>query len=116
MPSNVTELEPEGAMMVRGITSSAIRQLESEIEKDEAQAKRELKKRKTRAVGLIRADLLQECRQRLTFIKYMLRDAKGRSIRRRKPESPSANCGRSEGRKVGLPFPANGNPVRRTLG
>jgi len=90
-------------MMVREITLSAIRQLESEIEKYEAQAKRELEKRKTRAVGLLRADLLREYRQRLTFMKYMLRDAKDRSARRRKSESPSTNCGRSEGPKVGLP-------------
>ena len=86
-------------MMVRGITPSAIRQLESEIEKCEAPAKGELEKRKTRAVGLLRADLLRECRQRLTFIKYMLRDAKDRSVVRRKSESPSTNRGRrgSEG-------------------
>ena len=101
--------------MVREITPSAICQMESEIEKCEAQVKRELEKRKTRAVGLLRADLLRECRQRLTFIKYMLRDAKDRSTRRRKSESPSTNCGRSEGRKVGLPFPANSKPVRRTF-
>jgi hypothetical protein len=89
-----------GAMMVREITLSAIRQLESEIEKCEAQAKRELEKRKTRAVGLLRADLLRECRWRLTFMKYMLRDAKDRSARRRKSESPSTNCGRSEGQRL----------------
>jgi hypothetical protein len=75
-------------MMVREITLSAIRQLESEIEKYEAQAKRELEKRKTRAVGLLKAGLLRECRQRLTFIKY--RDAKDRSTRRR-PSSRSSN-------------------------
>jgi hypothetical protein len=101
--------------MVREITLSAICKLESEIEKSEAQAKREIENRKTRGIGLLRADLLWECRHRLTFLKYMLKDAKGRSIRRRKSESASTNCGRSEGPKVGLPFPANSNPVRRTF-
>jgi hypothetical protein len=76
-------------MMFREVTSSTIRQLESEIEKYEAQAKGELEKRKTRAVGLLRADLLRECRQRLTFIKYMLRDAKDRSARSRPSSRPS---------------------------
>jgi hypothetical protein len=59
--------------MVKNITDAAIRQLQEELDQLEAQGRRELKDPSTHAVGLLRVDLIKECRRRLFFIATMMR-------------------------------------------
>ncbi len=54
--------------MVKNITHAAIRQMQEELDQLEAQGRRELKHPRTHAVGLLRVDLIKECRRRLFFI------------------------------------------------
>ena len=54
--------------MAKNITHAAICQMREELDKLEAQAKLELKDTRTHAVGLLRMDLVAECRRRLFFI------------------------------------------------
>lgn len=54
--------------MVKNITHAAIRQMQEELDQLEAQSKRELKDPSTHAVGLLRMELIKECRRRLSFI------------------------------------------------
>jgi hypothetical protein len=64
--------------MVRNTTNAAIRQMYEELDRLEAQGRRELKDRNTRAVGTLRMDLVQECRRRLCFIATMVpKDPRG---------------------------------------
>jgi len=55
-------------IVVKNITHAAIRQMQEELDQLEAQGKRELKDPSTHAVGLLRVDLIKECRRRLFFI------------------------------------------------
>ena len=64
--------------MVKNTTNAAIRQMQEELDQLETQGRRELKDRKTRAVGMLRIDLVQECRRRLSFIATMVpKDPRG---------------------------------------
>jgi hypothetical protein len=71
-------------MNVREFSHSAIRQLYLELHKVEKQAKGEMKTSQTRGLGLLRMDLVEECRRRLIFIKYMLKDAEDHAGERRR--------------------------------
>jgi hypothetical protein len=50
------------------ITTAAIRQMQNELDQLEARGKRELSDLSSRPVGLLRIDLVEECRRRLSFI------------------------------------------------
>lgn len=54
--------------MVKNITHAAICQIREELDQLEVQAKLELKDPRTSAVGVLRMDLIEECRRRLLFI------------------------------------------------
>jgi hypothetical protein len=62
-------------MNVRQISVSAIKQLHLELDQLEKQAKMELGDPHSRSLGAIRLDLIEECRRRLTFLRFMLKDA-----------------------------------------
>jgi hypothetical protein len=49
----------------------AIKHLCAELEPFEKQAQAELKNKDSHAIGIIRLDLIEECRRRLAFLKYM---------------------------------------------
>jgi len=54
--------------VVKNITHAAIRRIQAELDQLEAQGKREVKDPSTHAMGLLRVDLVKECRRRLFFI------------------------------------------------
>jgi hypothetical protein len=66
-------------MNLRRISRSAIEQLFLEQEQFEKQAVLEMQDRHTRSLGIVRLDLIKECRRRLLFLRYMLKDAEGRA-------------------------------------
>jgi hypothetical protein len=66
-------------MNLRRISRSAIEQLYLEQEQVEKQAMLEMQNRHTRSLGIVRLDLIEECRRRLLFLRYMLKDAEGRA-------------------------------------
>jgi hypothetical protein len=63
---------------MRKVPLSAVRQLQLELDRFEERAKMEMKDSKTRSLGLLRKDLVEVCRRRLTFIIYMIKDAQER--------------------------------------
>jgi hypothetical protein len=69
-------------MRVRRISHSAIKQLYLEQERLEKQAMMEIQDPQTRFLGTVRLDLIEACRRRLSFLSYMLKDAKGRANER----------------------------------
>jgi hypothetical protein len=71
-------------MNVRQISPSAIRQLHLELDRFEKQAKKEIEDPHARSLGVIRLDLIEECRRRLTFLRFMLKDAEDRADESRK--------------------------------
>ena len=65
--------------MAKNITNAAIRQIRKEVAELEVRAKLELKNENTHAVGLLRMELVAECRRRLYFIEStMIRDPRDR--------------------------------------
>ena len=56
------------AKKIKNITNAAVRQIREELDELEVRAKHELKGQITHAVGLLRKDLVAECRRRLYFI------------------------------------------------
>jgi hypothetical protein len=71
-------------MNVHQISVSAIKQLQLELDQLEKQAKMELHDVHTRSLGAIRLDLIEECRRRLTFLKFVLKDAEEHADERRR--------------------------------
>jgi Mg2+ and Co2+ transporter CorA len=71
-------------MNVRQISLPAIRQIKQELDRLEQQAKLEVKHRHTCAVGTLRLDLIEECRRRLAFLRYMVKDAEEHAAERRR--------------------------------
>jgi hypothetical protein len=63
-------------MNLRRISLSAVRQLQQELDPFEEQAKKETQDPQTHSLGLLRMDLIEECRRRLMFITYMVKDAR----------------------------------------
>jgi hypothetical protein len=61
-------------MDVRRISLLAIKQLHLELDQFEQQANAELREPHTRSLGAIRLDLVEECRRRLWYLGYMLKD------------------------------------------
>jgi hypothetical protein len=70
-----------GNMNLNNVSSSAIRQLQEELDPFEQQAKKEMKDPQTRSLGILRLDLVAECRRRLNFFQYMVRDAEEHSAK-----------------------------------
>jgi hypothetical protein len=68
-------------MNVNNVSPSAIRQLQEELGPYEEQAKKEMKDPQTRSLGILRMDLVEECRRRLNFFQYMVKDAEERSAK-----------------------------------
>jgi len=64
-----------GSMNLRHVSISAVRHLQEELHQIEEQAKMETEDAQTYSLGLLRKDLVEECRRRLMFITYMIRDA-----------------------------------------
>jgi len=65
--------------VAKNITNAAVRQIRKELAELEVRAKLELKDSNTHAVGLLRMDLVTECRRRLYFIQNtMTRDLRDR--------------------------------------
>jgi hypothetical protein len=60
---------------MREVPLSAVRELQLELDRLEAQAKMEMKDSQTHSLGSLRRDLVEVCRRRLTFITYMIKDA-----------------------------------------
>jgi hypothetical protein len=69
----------QAAMSLRRISVSAIKQLHTEQERFEEQAMMEIQEPHTRSRGIVRLDLIEQCRRRLLFLRYMLKDAEGRA-------------------------------------
>jgi hypothetical protein len=63
-------------MSLRHISLAAVRQLHRELDPYEEQAKIEKQDPLTHSLGLLRMDLIEECRRRLMFITYMVKDAR----------------------------------------
>jgi hypothetical protein len=63
------------SLNMREVPLSAVRELQLELDRSEAQAKMEMKDSQTRSLGSLRKDLVEECRRRLMFITYMIKDA-----------------------------------------
>jgi hypothetical protein len=57
------------------ISLSAIKQLYTELDRSVRQAKMEIDDPRTRALGELRLDIAGECRRRLEFLSYMVKDA-----------------------------------------
>jgi hypothetical protein len=57
------------------ISHSAIKRLQVELDRFERQAKREIDSPRTRSLGTVRLDLIEECRRRLKYLSYMAKDA-----------------------------------------
>jgi hypothetical protein len=57
------------------ISLSAIKQLHAELDRFVQQAKEEIGDPHTRPLGELRLDLIGECRRRLEFLSYMVKDA-----------------------------------------
>jgi hypothetical protein len=53
----------------------ALEQLHLELDRWQKKAKSEIKSQYTQSLGILRLDLVDECRRRLTFLTYMLKDA-----------------------------------------
>jgi Mg2+ and Co2+ transporter CorA len=66
-------------MNLRHVSISAVRHLQEELYQIEEQAKMETEDSQTYSLGLLRKDLVEECRRRLMFITYMIKDAQKRS-------------------------------------
>ena len=60
---------------MRHVSISAIRHLQEELHQIEEQARMETEDSQTYSLGLLRRDLVEECRRRLMFITYMIKDA-----------------------------------------
>jgi hypothetical protein len=69
-------------MSLRRISRSAIKQLFLEQERFEEQARMEIQDPHTRSRGIVRLDLIEQCRRRLLFLRYMLKDAEARANER----------------------------------
>jgi hypothetical protein len=61
-------------MNIHQISRTAIRQIYDELPRFEQQAEVEMKAKGTRALGIVRLDLIKECRRRLEFLDHMLKD------------------------------------------
>jgi hypothetical protein len=70
-----------GNMNLSNVSASAIRQLQEELGSYEEQAKKEMKDPQTRSLGILRMDLVEECRRRLNFFQYMVKDAEEHSAK-----------------------------------
>lgn len=57
------------------VTLSSVRQMQLELDKLEAQAQQEVKVRKTRSLGLLRMDMVAECRRRLLYISVAIKQS-----------------------------------------
>jgi hypothetical protein len=66
-------------MTLRWISLSAIKQLYIEQERFEEQARMEIQDPHTRSRGIVRLDLIEQCRRRLLFLRYMRKDAEARA-------------------------------------
>ena len=55
-------------VMPKYITRWAVERMRLELNRLEAQARRELKDPELKPLGLLRIDLVEECRRRLTFV------------------------------------------------
>lgn len=60
--------------MTTMISSVTVRRMRLELDRLEAQARQEQKERKTRAMGTLRMDLVEECRRRLFLISTSVKD------------------------------------------
>jgi hypothetical protein len=87
-------LQPSDLRQISGLSPnlqhvslSAVRSLQLELNRFERRAEVESKDLKTHSLGLLRKDLVQECRHRLMFITYMVKDAKEHSNGRKRPSS-----------------------------
>jgi hypothetical protein len=72
-------------MDVKRISRPAIRRLQGELDQLERQGKIEMKNKQTQALGIIRLDLVEECRRRLEFFSHMLKDSEEHANERRRP-------------------------------
>jgi hypothetical protein len=71
-------------MNLRHISLSAVRQLQLELDPYEEQAKKETLSAETHSLGLLRMDLVRECRRRLMFLSFMVKDEESHSRGRRR--------------------------------
>ena len=55
------------------ITGATVRKMRMELDRLYAQAECEIKARNTKGLGLLRKELIEECRRRLTFITIRLK-------------------------------------------
>ena len=66
-------------MKLSNVSPSAIRQLQAELQAYQQQANEEMKAPQTRSLGILRLDLIKECRARLNFFLYVVKDAEEQS-------------------------------------
>jgi hypothetical protein len=71
-------------MNLRNVSLSAVRQLQSELDQFEKQAKTEMSDPQTHWLGVLRRDLIEQCRYRLMFVTHMVKDAQEHSDERRR--------------------------------
>jgi hypothetical protein len=75
-------------MNVRKTSLSAIRHLHAELDRFEKQAQEEIRDQHSHAIGILRLDLIEECRHRLMFIRYMVKDAEEHANEGRTSDQP----------------------------
>jgi hypothetical protein len=66
------------------ISRSAIKRLHTELDRFVLQAEMEIGDPRTRPLGVLRLDLIEQCRRRLDFLSYMAKDAKEHAAERRR--------------------------------
>jgi hypothetical protein len=75
---------------VRRVPISAIKRIHAELDQFEQQAQEEIKHDGSHALGVLRLDLVEECRRRLMFIRYMVKDAEKHADERHRKDYRTA--------------------------
>ena len=57
------------------VTLATVRRMQVELDELEARAQKEVKVRKTRSLGMLRMDLVAECRRRLFYISVAIKQS-----------------------------------------
>jgi hypothetical protein len=72
-------------MRVNQISLSAIKRLRMELDRVERRARMEIRDARTRAIGIVRLDLIEECQRRLMFLSVMVKDAEQHASEKARP-------------------------------
>lgn len=77
------------------VTLAAVRKMHLELDELEIRAQLEVKARKTRSLGLLRMDLVAECRRRLLYISVAIKQSPKEGLAKMWVPRRSTRCGDS---------------------